>query len=70
MNNDEEKCDICFEKTENKIMCKLPCEHILCIQCIFKVEKPICHICRKFYGNFLSGCISSGTKTFEEFDRF
>jgi hypothetical protein len=70
MNKDEEKCDICFEKTENKIMCALPCKHILCIQCLFKVTKPECHICRKFYGNLLCGCVALVTKTFEEFDRF
>lgn len=67
----EEKCDICFESVDKKIMCILPCKHMLCIQCIFKVEEPKCHICRKFYGNFISELIKPpNTRVFEEFDRF
>ena len=68
----EEDCLICFTPKINIIICKLPCGHELCLHCLFKVPKYICHICRQDYKDMVPQNMNEKkeVKCFEEFDRF
>ena len=66
---DEKNCNICFENYKTRVKCILPCSHVLCLNCILKLVKHECHICRSPYSNILPASLRhKHVKTFEEYD--
>ena len=45
-----EECGICFE---NNWILKTPCKHIICLECLLKLQKDECPYCRKLLFNKL-----------------
>ena len=40
------ECPICLEDTRTRIATRPPCGHEVCIECLFKMQKRVCAICR------------------------
>ena len=40
-----DNCPVCFE--EIKMKCITSCQHVICIECLIKLHKPECPLCRK-----------------------
>ncbi len=51
-------CCICLENGLNLIMCRLPCQHKLCLSCLCEINKFNCPICREDFSKLVHAKIS------------
>jgi len=53
-------CCICFENGLQIIMCRLPCQHKICLDCLcnLDIEKYICPLCRINFSDLVHNKIS------------
>jgi len=51
---EQHTCSVCFEKmgvSVGRIMCALPCAHVICQECLNKLKPKKCPQCRKPFRN-------------------
>ena len=52
-------CCVCLENGLNLIMCRLPCQHKLCLNCLCEIDKFDCPICREDFSKLVHAKISN-----------
>ena len=43
------ECPVCFDDMETLLQVKGPCAHVVCFECVTKLQAPQCPLCRAFW---------------------